>query len=158
MGEVGVAVLQADETGRELLTGEVAMSGVRVHLRLATSHVPSVRVVTEEDRAIARSGLTLLFKRLGFVLHKQKGFGAGATVLEHLGIVLHTEWRKVLVTEGNMWRMRSISKNLLGSSNRNARLVPFGILLSVCSVCLSLSLALPPVRYYMRSLCTDLAI
>lgn len=146
MGEVGVAVLQADETGRELLTGEVAMSGVRVHLRLATSHVPSVRVVTEEDRAIARSGLTLLFKRLGFVLHKQKGFGAGATVLEHLGIVLHTG------------RMRSISKNLLGSSNRNARLVPFGILLSVCSVCLSLSLALPPVRYYMRSLCTDLAI
>lgn len=119
---------------------------------------PSGRVAMEYDCATARSHLTLLFKRLGLLRQKHKGCWAGATVLEHLGMVVDTELMKVFATEDKMSHARSISKNLLGISSQNARLVLFGTFQSFCGVFVSLSLALSLAWYYTRPLYTNLFI
>lgn len=70
---------------------------------------------------------------------------------------IDTEAMRVFVAKSKVIRVRQLSKKILLLAQRNRRLINRYLLEHFCSVCVTLSLALPVARLYRRSLYFDMA-
>jgi hypothetical protein len=95
-------------------------------------------------------GLTL--ERLGLQRQPAKGHWRPTQVLDHLGLRVDTRRGLYLVPPDRVNRIQSTAKDLLCRAARDRRLVPARRLASFAGLVQSVYLAVPPARYFTRSL------
>lgn len=70
---------------------------------------------------------------------------------------IDTEQMRVFVADGKVKCVHDLAKRFLLLVQQNRHLVPVNQIRRLCSVCISLTLALPLARFYTRSLFFDIA-
>lgn len=104
----------------------------------------------------APSTIMELLHRFGLRRHPNKGEWEGATVFEHLGVVVDSQQMKFFVAPWKLAKVRGLASRLLREINLRRRWVSRKSLRSFCGFYVSLTLAMPRAGFYTRSLYWDM--
>ena len=101
-----------------------------------------------------REYISAVLQLLGLSRNEKKGVWEPTQMLEHLGMGIDTVTGKFFVTPARLSKLQSFAQNLLctACSDSARRLVPKRRLAAFTGLAQSLYLAIPPARYYLRSL------
>jgi hypothetical protein len=116
------------------------------------------RPATGRDCRRECSRIDAIFGALGLTRRPERGCWEEAQVLKHLGVLIDARQMRVFVTDRKVQRMRRMAQEILICTQRNRLLVTVGKLRHFCGVAVSLTLALPMVRFYTRSLYWDMSL
>ena len=100
----------------------------------------------------ARSYVQAVLDVLGLRRHPGKGEWEPVQTLKHLGLGIDTKKGIFFVTPDRLQKMKALAKEILGRAARNARRVPVRLLASFSGLTQSFYLAVPPARFFNRSL------
>ena len=112
---------------------------------------------THADALRLRERVASLLERLGLARHPTKGHWEPAQQLEHLGLAVDTQRGLYLLTPKRSDKLRSFAKSIIAQARRSARWVPARTLSSFAGLAQSVYLAVPPARFFLRSLHDALA-
>jgi len=101
--------------------------------------------------------ITLLYQRLGLVLHPLKGEHDGTQQLTLLGFTVETAGNQVRLPNARLARLRGTAACVLESASSNRRWVRRKPLESVAGNSVSATLAIPEARWLTREILHDLA-
>jgi hypothetical protein len=120
---------------------------------------------TKEEALEGREYITAILSLLGLSRNLTKGVWEPTQMMEHLGMGIDTKTGRFFVTPARLDKLQSFAKNLLcractdkafvdakGTAWLGRHLVPKRQLASFTGLAQSLYLAIPPARYYLRSL------
>lgn len=110
------------------------------------------------DALALSSQVSGLLLTLGLVRHPSKGvWGAGATRLEHLGVVLDTITMRFFITPAKLEDLHSMASKMLHQARSGGFSVSSSLLQKFLGKAISNLVPVPLARFYCRSLYDDLS-
>ena len=112
-------------------------------LFLGHNHVAGCRLAKKAKK---------LFKELGLIIKESKSNWVPSTRFTHLGLIVDTVLMEMVCPVEKLQRIKGTAKHLLSIACKDARRVVKRQLAQFAGLCNSVSLALPPVRFFLRSM------
>ena len=112
-------------------------------LFLTRSHADALRL---------RERVGALLERLGLARHPSKGHWDPTQCLEHLGLTVDALRGLYLLTPKRTLALRDFARRIIARAKSSARCIPARTLSSFAGMAQSVYLAVPPARFFLRSL------
>jgi len=111
-----------------------------------------VLATSREEALEARNYVEAVLDLLGLSRNPKKGIWEPSQVLQHLGLGVDTKKGVFFVTPERLDKLQSAARTILGRAARTRSHVPRRQLASFTGLAQSLYLAVPPARFFLRSL------